>query len=324
MANRREFLHAGLVCALAPCVAFAQSRPVKVGMLHPAPLARAFYASNILRRLAELGYRQGERLILEYRSTNNLAERYAQHARELVDLKCDVIFAMGPEHSALAVRDLRSSIPIVITAVDYDPVEIGLVASLRKPGGNITGVYAQQLALAPKRLEIMRELLPAAQSFLVFADAFSRRQVEPVRKAAAAAGVRLHLVELTGPPYDFATAFEAGRRAGVEAYVGLASPVFARSRVELAALLVKHRLPGIGSFAPFAEAGFLMAYSADVDKLSRKAAEIAVRILKGTKPADIPVEQADQFEFVVNLKTAKALGLTIPQSLLVRADRVIE
>lgn len=263
-------------------------------------------------------------MVLEYRSADGFAERFPKLARELLELKCDVIFAFGPEHSARPFRDTRSAVPVVVLAIDYDPLGKGIVANLRRPGGNITGVYIPQVALAAKRLEIAQEVFPGASRFLVLGDVYTRDQLAALRKAAEARKARLTVVEFARPPYDYAGAFETGRQAGVEVFVGMASPVFAADRRKLAALLASQRLPAVGIRDTYAEAGFLLSYGADVNKAAMRAADIGVRILKGANPADIPVEQSTEFELVINLRTAKSLGVKIPYSVLARATRVIE
>ncbi len=316
--KRRHFLLSALG-AIAPVRAFGQGRPVKVGFLGPRPLAESVYAGSIVRRLAELGYGN-----VEYRSADGFANRYPKLARELISLKCEVIVAFGDEHPARALQDARSPVPLIFLAVDYDPLEKGLVGSLRRPDRNTTGVYLPQNEMVAKRVEIMREVLPAARRFLVFADVFSRDQIAAARKAAEAARVELTLTEFAGQPYDFSGAFQAGIEMGAEGFMSLASPVFAANAPALSALALKHRRPSIGSAAQLAEAGFLLSLNADAAKAARRVAEIAVRILKGTRPADIPVEQADEFELTINTKTARVLGVKIPQSVFARATRIVQ
>jgi putative ABC transport system substrate-binding protein len=324
MTSRRQFVVASALGAIAPAWAFSQARSVRIGILAPIPRVKSIPIPSLVERLGELGYRENAGMLLEYRSADGAVDRFAKLARELIDVNCDLIFAIGPEHSARAMLDARSPVPVVILAIDYDPVEKGIIASLRRPEANMTGVYLPQAALAVKRLEIAREVVPKARKLLVLADAYSRDQLDAVRKAAEGAGVSLTVVDFTKQPYDYAAAFEIGRRAGVEALVGLTSPVFAADGGAISALLSQHRLPGVAFFPRLAEEGFLMSYGADIVKAARRVADIGVRILKGAKPADIPLEQSDAYELVVNLKTAKKLGLKIPYAVLARATRVIE
>lgn len=324
MTTRRRFLVATALGALGVRQAAAQARPVRIGMLVPRPVQESVYATGVLRRLAELGYRQETgKMVLEYRSADGVPDRYPGLARELIDARCDVIFAIGDRHPPRVLREAQGSVPIVFVAVDYDPLAQGIVASLSRPDGNTTGVYVPAIELAAKRVEIMREVVPAARRYLVLADTFSSDQIAPVRTAAAAAGVEAVLVEFSQRPYDYADAFRAGRKAEVGAFVTLASPVFAGDRAQLAALLEGHRLPSIGTMLQQTRAGFLLSLGPEDEKVARRAAEIGVRILNGAKPADIPVEQAAEFELVVNAKTARALGIKLPESVLARATRIL-
>jgi ABC-type uncharacterized transport system substrate-binding protein len=261
---------------------------------------------------------------VEYRATEGFAERYPKMARELVGLKCDLIFAVGPELAVRALRDAGGSIPVVFLAVDFDPLETGVVKSLSRPEANITGAYIPQGQLAAKRLDILREVLPAARRFLVFSDEFTRDQLVPLRKRAEASGAQLVVVEFTKQPYDFAAAFETGRKQKAEALVGLASAVFASNASALGTLLARHRLPSAGTSGAIAERGYMLSYGPDVAKITRRVAELGARILKGAKPAEIPVEQADEFELVVNAKVARALGIKIPESVMARATRIVQ
>lgn len=309
---------AGALSVIASGRAFAQARPARIGILGPRPVKESVYAGGIIGRFAELGYSD-----VEYRSADGLVDRYPKLARELIGLKCDIIVAFGPEHPARALQDARSPVPLIFLAVNYDPLEKGLISSLRKPDRNTTGVYLPQNEMVAKRLEILREARPTARRFLVLADVFSNPQIAAVRNGAESMRVELILTEFTSPPYDFSGVFTSASKSGAEAFMALASPVFATRVRELSALALKHRFPSIGPASTFAEAGFLFSLNADPAKATRRVADIGVRILKGTKPADIPVEQADQFELIVNAKTARALGLRIPESVLARTTRII-
>jgi putative ABC transport system substrate-binding protein len=322
--KRRRFLIGGMLGAMGFSRAAAQTRRAKIGMLSARPLRGSFYVSAVVQRLAELGYGERTGTVFEVRSADGKVDQYPRLARELVEQKCDVIFAIGPVYTARALQDARSQAPVVFLAVDYDPLDKRIITSLGRPSGNITGVYIPQAELAAKRMQIMHEVVPAARRFLVFVDVYSMDQIAAVRKAAEAARVELTVIEFLKPPYDYPSAFEAGRKAQVEALIGLASPVFAANAAALSAFLVKYRLPGAASSVPHAEAGFLISYGADVTKVSRRVAEIGARILKGAKPADIPVEQADEFELAVNAKTARALDVRIPESVLARATRIVQ
>src|SRR2546428_11417382 len=276
-----------------------------------------------MRRLAELGYSEGAGTILEARSADDDEERLPKLAHELIALKCDVIVAMGTDQTARALQNAGSTVPLVLLAIVYDPLDRGIVTSLRKPDRPNTGVYVPQRLLVAKRLEIMREVLPKARRFLAFADVWSRDQIDPLRRAAEAAHLELHVVEFSRSSYDLAAAFEAGRKKRVEAFIGLASPAVIGHEEAISALLLKHRLPGIGSTLHRTEAGYLLGFTTNVTKTSGRVAEIVARILKGAKPEDIPVEQADEFELAINAKTARALNIKIPETVLARATRIV-
>lgn len=292
-------------------------------MLAPRPLAESFYTGLIVQRLRELGYREGSGMVLEYRATRAVPQRYPEMAHELVALKCDLIFAVGPDNGVIALRDARTSIPVVFLAIDFDPLQSGIVTSLGRPGSNITGVYVPQGELAAKRLDILREVLPSAKRFLIFSDEFTRDQLATLRRRADSIRAQLVIAEFSRQPYDYAGAFDTARKEKAEALVGLASAVFAADGAKIGALLAEARLPSAGTSAAMAERGFMLSYGPDNSKITRRVAEIAVRILKGAKPAEIPVEQADEFTLVVNGPVASKLGLRIPESVMARATRII-
>ncbi len=292
-------------------------------MLAPRPLAESFYTGLIVQRLRELGYREGSGMVLEYRATRAVPQRYPEMAHELVALKCDLIFAVGPDNGVIALRDARTSIPVVFLAIDFDPLQSGIVTSLGRPGSNITGVYVPQGELAAKRLDILREVVPSAKRFLIFSDEFTRDQLATLRRRADSIGAQLVIAEFSRQPYDYAGAFDTARKEKAEALVGLASAVFAADGAKIGALLAEARLPSAGTSAAMAERGFMLSYGPDNSKITRRVAEIAVRILKGAKPAEIPVEQADEFTLVVNGPVASMLGLRIPESVMARATRII-
>jgi putative tryptophan/tyrosine transport system substrate-binding protein len=320
--TRRHILVAGALGAFLPS-SFAQKVSPRVCLFGSIPLAKSALSPMLLQGLAELGYRHGAGMTLEYRFTDGSPERYLAVARELIASKCEVIFAVGNEPPARALRDARTPVPVVFIANDYDPVARGIIDSLRRPGGNITGVFGPTGALAAKRLELAQEILPGKSRFLVLSDRYSKDQLEALRKAAHGRA-ELTVVEYTREPYDYAAAFDTGRRARAEGFIGLSSPVFLVHRAELSAVMGSHRLPAFVPAFLLSEPGVVASYSYDGLKLARRAAEIGVRILKGTTPADIPVEQPTEYELVVNLKTARALGLMIPTSVLARATKLIE
>lgn len=275
-----------------------------------------------LKRLAELGYAEGKNIVIEYRESGGVTERVVQQARELLRLKVDLILTMGPVPPVRALIAEKAEVPVVFCAVDFDPVDSRIVSSYNHPGGNYTGAYIPQPTLAAKRFELARELLPAAKRFLVFYDAFCEDQFTALTQTASKTSIAIERMNFRAPPYDYAAAFIQGRRA--QGFICLMSPLFYRDRAKIAALALQERLPAIGGINAFTEAGFLASYGAPIAKVAERTGEIAARILKGAKPADTPVEQVNEFEFAVNNKTAKALGIKIPPVVLVRADKVIE
>jgi putative tryptophan/tyrosine transport system substrate-binding protein len=324
MLSRRRLLQIGMFAALFPLRVLAQPRRVRIGMLSARALAESFYASGIVHRLGALGYKDPATMALEFRSAGAAVAEYPKLARQLAELKCDLMFAVGPEHAARHFREVAPAVPLVFLAVDYDPVEKQIVSSLARPGGNVTGVYIPQAGLATKRIEIMSEIVPSARRYLVMVDPFSSSQLGAVQKAASSRGIQLTVVEFKKPPYDFEGAFAEGRRAKVEAYIELASPVFASNARLMSELLQRHRLPGAAATAGYVEAGMLMSYGANAEKVAWRTAEMGVRVLKGAKAGDLSVEQADEFELVINSTTARSLNLRIPESVRARAIRMVQ
>ena len=322
--NRRDTVLALAALGAAPRTVLAQERTVRIGAL--VGRRNSIFLPPLLKRLGELGYVEGRNLVLDYRSTDGVVERFPPLARELIDAKCDLIFAIGAVQGARALVEAKSLIPVVIIANDYDPVKSGIVPNLRRPGGNFTGVYLSQLELSAKRLELMRAILPAATRYLVLGDAGTKDQLDATREAARQLRVEVVVETFGSPPYDIEAAITKNRAPRVEALIVLTSPHLVDQRARISELTMKQRLPasvGYGA-ASWGDAGFLIAYAAGQNKMATRAADMAASILKGGKPGEIPIEQATNYELVINLKTAKALGITIPQSVLLRADRVIE
>jgi putative ABC transport system substrate-binding protein len=274
--------------------------------------------------LRELGYVEGRNYIIEYRSADGRRERFPDLATELVRLKVDVIVTRGTP-AVMAAKNATGAIPVVMAA-SGDPVLSGVVASLARPGGNVTGLSAIVVEVSGKRLELLREVVPGVSRIAVLfnmsnpTDALQWKETE---NAASSLRVQLQLLDVRKPG-DFATAFDAAikQRAGA-LFVGVDALTWANRRpiVDLAA---KNRLPAIYAAREFVDAGGLISYGVSYPHLYHRAATYVDKILRGAKPADLPVEQPTKFELVINLKTAKALGLTIPPSLLGRADEVIQ
>jgi putative ABC transport system substrate-binding protein len=312
---------------VAPLAATAQQpgKVARVGYLATVvPDCSASATCQIMaQRLQELGYMEGQNLRIEFRTAAGQADRLLDLAAELVRLQVDVIVAAGPEATLRAARHATSTIPIVMIAVDYDPIALGYIAGLPQPGGNITGVVFQQLELTGKRLEILKEALPQLKRVAVLWDAPSADQWRAATEVARALRVQLHSLEQHQSPYEYESAFAAAVQEGVEALLVLMSPILSRDRTRINALAAQYRLPTMFGAAMFLEAGGLMAYGVNLAEMGRRAAYYVDRILKGAKPTDLPVEQPTTFELVLNLKTAQTLGITFPQSLLILADKVL-
>jgi ABC-type uncharacterized transport system substrate-binding protein len=277
--------------------------------------------------LRELGYVEGKNIVIERRHHEGKLDRLPPLAAELVRLKVDIIITVGPP-AARAAKEATVTIPIVMMQVG-DPVGSGFVASLARPGGNITGLSSLAPELSGKRLELLKEILPKLSRVAVFGSSTSPDNAQSLREvdlAAAALKVKLQYLEVRDDRYpkDIETAFRAASKGRAEVALMMVAPAVASSRrKEIADLAVKSRLPVIYNGRANVEAGGLMSYGVNLNDLDRRAATYVDKILKGAKPADLPVEQPTKFEFVINLKAAKQIGLTIPPSVLARADQVI-
>ena len=266
--------------------------------------------------------------MIEYRNAEGRHERLPALAAELVAIKVDVIVVAGGTLAALAAKQATRTLPIVFTSA-ADPVESGLVTSLARPGDNLTGLSILAPELVGKGLELIKQAVPAVSRVAVLwqrgvlGERTDTDMLKEAEVAAQALGVRLHFVEARGPA-DFDRAFSDMTKARAGALTMLGSNMFLAERRRLVDLTAKNRLPAVYPWREFVDAGGLMAYGPNLQDLSRRAATYVDKILKGAKPADLPVEQPTTFELIINLKTAKALGLTIPPSLLQRADQVIE
>jgi ABC-type uncharacterized transport system substrate-binding protein len=272
--------------------------------------------------MRDLGYIEGRNLVIEFRSAEGKSERLPELLTDLVRLKVDVIVTGGTA-AALAAKQVTSTIPVVIGAMG-DPVASGVVASLAHPGGNITGLsLAMSEGLVAKHLEIVKQLVPNASRVAVLWHPSMRTQVKDMERAAKTLSVHLQSMEIQQPG-QIDGAFTSITAQRVAAIVVVGDPFTFTHREQIVNLAAKHRLPAIYGFRAFVDDGGLVAYAADLYDLWRRAATYVDKILRGAKPADLPVEQPTKFDLVINLKTAKALGLTISQSLLLRADQVIE
>jgi putative tryptophan/tyrosine transport system substrate-binding protein len=310
---------------MAPLAAQAQhARVYRIGFISSASSAAMAARDEAFRQgLHALGYVVGQNLTIEYRWADGKPERLPEFAAELVDLKLDVLVTHGGV-ATRAAQHTSSTIPIVIAAAD-DPLAAGLVASLARPGGNITGLSLMTPDLTAKRLELLKELLPGLTRVAVLWNAgnpISEPELRNADAAAGALGLQLHSLAVR-EPHEFVTAFSSMQSARAGALFVLPDAMFFGQRQEIVDLAASHGLPVVAHLREFADAGGLMTYGPNVIEVHRRAAMYVDKILKGTKPAELPVEQPTRFELVINLKTAEALGLTIPPTLLFQADEVI-
>ena len=328
--NRRAFLLSLAPVLVAPLAVEAQP-PSKVHRIGYLSLATAEvdkgWVAAFRQGLRELGYVEGQTIVIEQRHAAGRPDRLAGLAAELVRLKVDVVVVYGGARAVQAVKQATSTIPIVL-AVSADPVGQGLVASLARPGGQVTGLSDFHGSLVPKRLELLKDLAPSASRIALLLNPTNPGavlQAKDIRAAAPAVGVTVFSVEVRGPtPDDFDQAFAVIGKERPDALLLIPDATFVDRQKYIAELAVKHRLPAIGTLRQYAESGFLMSYGANFADLWRRAATYVDKILKGARPGDLPIEQASTFELVINLRTARALGVTIPPSLLLRADDVIE
>jgi putative ABC transport system substrate-binding protein len=323
--DRRRFLLTSVAGAVAAPLAAEGQRADKVpriGWLGTDPAAHR--REVLLQDLRDLGYVEGRNIEIEYRFAEGKMEQLPAVAAELVALNVDVIVAVS-QPAVQAAQQATKTIPIVMFGVG-DPVSTGLVANLARPGGNITGLSQLSPELSAKRLALLKEVIPKVSRVAVLlnpTNPSNAHQLRDTKAAAKALEVRLQLLEVHSPQH-LESAFQAAAQGRAGALVTLDDLFIFTHRMRIVALAAKSRLPGMYGWPTFPEAGGLMSYGPDFRSMYRQAAIFVDKILRGARPADLPVEQPTKFELVINLKTAKALGLTIPPSLLARADQVIE
>ena len=327
--RRREFITlVGGLAAARPLTARAQQPAMPVlGFLGSASPERYANALRGFREgLSETGFVEGRNITVEYRWANDQNDRLPALAIELVRHQVNVIVAPGSTPAALAAKAATTKIPVLFQ-VGTDPVAAGLVASLARPGGNVTGVTSINTELVSKRLELLRELVPKATTFALLVNPTSPEITEVVSRdlqsTARTLGLQLHILNAS-TERDFDTAFAALPQLHADALVIAPDAMFISRSEQLGALTLSHAVPAITQFREFAAAGGLMSYGGSTTEAMRQVGIYTGRILKGEKPADMPVMQPTKFELVINLKTAKALGLTVPTTLLTAADEVIE
>ncbi len=312
---------------LRPLAALAQQagKTYRIGYLALLPGEDKTWAKTLVQRLQELGYREGSNLILDYRSAEGRVERLPQLAAELVDTHPDVLITGFGTLAPKAAIAATKSVPIVFTSIG-DPVGAGIVASLGRPGGNATGLSGQASDIAAKRLQLLRNLVPGNKLIAVLGNPdtpYTALALQQVKTAAASIGQPLVVVEARKAD-QVSNAIDEAVKSGAASLLVLEDPVLLGAKQETTASVAKAGLPAIYGPRDYPEAGGLISYGPDQHQMSRRAAEYVDRIIKGAPPASLPVEQPTKFELVINLKTAKALGLEIPANLLSLADDVIE
>jgi putative tryptophan/tyrosine transport system substrate-binding protein len=279
--------------------------------------------SAFLGELREHGFNEGQNIIVDYRRNDDPRGIFAV-AAELMRLQVDLVVATGPEVALQAVVGASRSIPIVFVAVQYDPVSRGYVNSLDHPGGNITGVFYRQPELAAKQLEILTQAFPQKSRLAVLYDTNSADQFSAADAGAKSMPLQLLPQKLEKPPYNFSVAFQTIAQEGAQMVLVLSSPFFVEHHQWIAAAAIEHRLPTMFVFKSYVIDGGLMSYGVEQLAMYRRIGVYVAKILKGTKPAHLPVEQPTKFELAINLKTARTLGVDIPATVLARADEVIE
>lgn len=325
MNDRRQLLLA-LGGALAwPRVALSQQpgRTYRLGVVGAGPSSIEPYWFAFMERLGTLGFAEGRNLVVLWRPAGGQPEQMREVANDLARQKCDVLLPGSTDAGLKAIMQATTDTPIVMMAVDFDPVATGHITSLARPGGRVTGVVGLQSELPAKRLEVFRELLPKLKRVGVLANSAGTGQLRVTRAAAARLGIELVVHEFTSSPYDYPAAFAAFVRGKAEALVSLGSTHFVPARQLIPRLALEHRLPSIFHHSAWADAGGLISYGPNFSEIFRRAADQVAKILNGAKPGDLPVEQPNVVEMVINAKTAKALGVVVPEPIRVRADRLI-
>ena len=319
------FVIAGVIGSVHLVEAQQATKVPRIGYLDAVSLSANAARTEAFRQgLRDLGYVEGKNIVIEWRSADGKRDRLPALAAELVGLKVDVIVTAGAAITPLA-KKATATIPIVMTQ-DSDPVGTGLVVSLARPSGNITGLSNFAPELSGKRLEILREVVPKLSRVAVLGPSTGPTNAPVIREielAAKALKLELQYLDVLAPK-DIETAFRAANKGRAQAVLTLGSPILVSQRAQIIDLAVKHRLPAVYHSYLFVEPGGLMFYGVNLLDLDRRAATYVDKILKGAKPADLPIEQPTKFDLVINLKTAKQIGLTIPPSVLARADRVIK
>jgi putative tryptophan/tyrosine transport system substrate-binding protein len=327
--KRREFITLlGGAAVGWPIGARAQQlgRIYRIGLLvgaQDSPVMAPGYPA-FREELRKRGFIEGRNLIVEARSNRQESQRLFTDAADLVRSNVDLIVAVGPEVALKAVLAASRTIPIVMWAGNFDPIEHGYVQSLARPGGNVTGVFTRQPELAAKQVELLKETFPERTRVTVVWDALSTDQLRGTEDVAKSLHLNFRPLKLENPPYDIEAAFRRVVESNPQLLLVLSSPLFGPHHKEIAEQTIRHRLPAMFMLKNFVVEGGLISYGPHVPATFQRVADYVAKILNGTKPDELPVEQPTRFELVVNLKTAKAIGIELPTSLLLRADEVIE
>ena len=289
---------------------------MRVGFFGPSLTSPATIVpyQAFVARLRELGFNERQNIVIEYRNLDDPRGPFVA-AADLMRLQPDLIVAFGPELALQAVVGASGFIPVVMIAINYDPIARGYVTSLARPGGNITGVVSLQLELAQKQVELLTQAFPDRTRLAILFDALSADQFTAAERAAKLFNIQPLVLKLENPPYDFAAPFGSAAAGGAQMVLVLSSPLFIPHHRQIAELTVQHRLPTMFINRTYVDAGGLMSYGVNFPLMCRGAADYVAKIIKGAKPEDLPIEQAVKFELVVNLKTAKAIGLDLPTSI---------
>jgi putative ABC transport system substrate-binding protein len=323
--RRRLFLATAAAAGGPGRPAWAQGggKMLRLGIASPLKPTEKIYA-GLVGRLAELGWVEGRNFVLDFRGISSPSEYPAGYA-ELVSRGADILFAGGSEPPLKAARAAANGkVPVIFLAIDYDPFRAGYIASLARPGANLTGIFVRQVELAGKRIEIARDALPGLHRLVLWWDYASREQFEAAATTATAQGFEIHPIEVNAQRHDYKSAFDAAEAVRAEAVVMPTSPAFFTTRQEVGRLAEERRMPVVAAVREYVEAGALLSYGVELVSAFRDAAGYIDRIGRGARPADLPVEQPTKFELVASLRTARAIGLTIPPAVLARADEVIE
>jgi putative ABC transport system substrate-binding protein len=326
--GRRSFIAAlGAAAVVAPLAARAQQvgAAVRVGYFGPditGALAHAGFQA-FREQLRTLGFTEGQNFSIVYEGTDD-PRGVSVAAAELMQARPDILVAAGPEIALQTLITAKPAVPIVMIAINFDPIARGYVASLSRSGGDITGVVLQQLQLAQKQVEILSQAFPDRTRLVALFDAQSADQFAAAERAAISLKMQVQQLKLENPPYDFDAAFRSASAESAQMAIVLSNPLFATQGAHIADLAIAHRLPAMFIFRTYVDTGGLMSYGVDFPRMFGRAADYVAKILRGAKPADLPIDQADKFELVVNLKTAKAIGVELPTGILLRADVVIE